>query len=106
MTAMSIVTKHGQNAWDVECIHELRCTLKVKMSDILALQPAIVMAIDSPSHCGIGLYNEEDSVKDNNSDDDIVAHVEDQRANANTGLTMYQHIPPGMKGHLLFEHQI
>ena len=53
MTAVSIVAKHGQNAWDVECIHELRCTLKVKMSDITVLQPAILMVIDNPSHCGI-----------------------------------------------------
>jgi type II secretory pathway component PulJ len=110
-TAVDIVKRHGQNAWDINCIHELVTTLKVPMSELVALQTCIFLAIENPSHINRGLVEDED--EDSSSAHAVapvinqeVAEAEANRKNALSGLSLFQRKPEGMTGMDAFYHQV
>ena len=82
--------------------------MKVKVSELTALQPCIFLAMEHPSHLERGLASEEEEAMGPCNDEDaaIINRVEASQEKADHGLSIFQRIPKGMKGHELFFHQI
>ena len=83
--AVRIVQEHDGNAWDVACCRQLVDALKVSLSDLPLLQPAIFLAIEDPSHLARGF---EDAAMDEDGrtvseDAKRIVEVEAGRVNAN-----------------------
>ena len=101
-TAVSVFEKHGKS-WTVDCIVELKEALNLQLSDMSALQVAIWLAVDDPSHIERGV--EDIDLGAEGLPAEVVA-VEANRQTATHDLSMFQLKPPGMKGMVLYEHAI
>ena len=100
--AVDIVKRYGENAWDLNCISELTKSLKVPLSELVALQSCIFLAIENPSHINRGL--EEQAVAPVINQE--VADVEANRKTALDGLSLFQRNPEELKGMDAFYHQV
>ena len=89
--AVEIVKIFDNNTWGIECCCELMAALKVNLSDITSLQPAIFLAIDNPTHVDRGIVYEKPVLSEEQAEDArIVEVVESNRAKANSGLSMME----------------
>ena len=105
--AVQIVKTFDNNAWGIECCRELMAALKVNVSDITSLQPDIFLAIDNPTHVDRGILYEKPELSEEQAEDArIVEVVESNRAKANSGMSMMERRPPGLKGIELFEKML
>ena len=105
--AVEIVKKFDNNAWGIECCRELMAALKVNLSDITSLQPAIFLAIDNSTHVDRGIVYEKPELSEEQAKDArIVEVVESNRAKSNSGLSMMERQPPVLKGVELFEQML
>ena len=108
-TAAAIVQRFSDNAWGLDCCSALITALKIKMSDLITLQPCNFLAIDNPSHLDRGLEEVMDQIVAGDvatKDQAAIAAIESIHEKENTGLHMMQHNPDGVKGMDFFEHQV
>ena len=78
--------------------------LNVNLSDLTSLQPCIFLAMEFP------LYIKRGPVEDEEAASTVVAarvaSIEEQRATAMTGLSMFEQRPEGLHGMTAFWHQV
>jgi hypothetical protein len=98
-TAAAIVQRFSDNAWGLDCCSALITALKIKMSDLITLQPCNFLAIDNPSHPDRGLKEVMDQIVAGDvatKDQAAIAAIESIHEKENTGLHMMQHNPDGV----------
>ena len=104
---VDIVKKFDKNAWGIEFCRELMADLKVNISNITSMKPDTFLAIDNPAHVDrVIVYEKPELSEDQAEDARIVEVLESNRAKANSGLSMMERRPPGLKGIELFEHML
>ena len=102
--AVSIFEKH-EKSWTADCVVELRDSLGWQLSDMGALQVAVWLAVENPSHIERGIEDEWVGGSDDGLPAEVV-EVESGRKTATHDLSMFQLKPEGMTGMNLFEHMI
>lgn len=78
--------------------------LNVNLSDLTSLQPCIFLAMEFPLHIERGLVEDEEAALTVVAA--RVASIEEQRATATTGLSMFERRPQGLHGMTAFWHQV
>ena len=73
--AFDIVNFFDNNAWGIECCRELMAALKVNLSDIISLQPAIFLAIDNPTHVDRGIVYKKPELSEEQAEDARMVEV-------------------------------
>ena len=76
----------------------------MNLPDLTSLQPCIFLAIEFPLHIERGLVEDEEAALTVVAA--RVASIEEQRATATTGLSMFERRPEGLHGMTAFLHQV
>ena len=111
--AVDIVTKYGENSYDMACTDELHDQLKISYANISDLRVSVIIALEHPETVD---YDQEepdwDEVKRAKNERSGIHEGNSDNVNINSGLNSFQRIPktkdgvPLLLGQYLFDHMV